>query len=171
MSVSFVLSAVLSAVCQIGTAAGLQVLRPLARAALAFAACCGLAAALLPATPAATATAHVRAVTTGAMLLALWPVLAISHMAPPTCRARWAIAASSVLCALLVWVFYEAQDGLILGLAERVTVVAELMWPLVVVVTARRPMPLDRRAGPECRGAGSQISAAIDTVPRTPSPA
>lgn len=54
------------------------------------------------------------------------------------CRPRCALTATLALCALVLWVYYEARHGVFLGLAERLTAVTELAWPLVVVVFARR---------------------------------
>jgi len=72
--------------------------------------------------------------------LALVPILSMSSASttPLVCRPRWALTATLVLCALVLWVYYEANHGVFLGLAERLTAVAELAWPLVVVVFARQ---------------------------------
>lgn len=136
MTVGFVVSAG----CQIVTAVGLRALRPPPRVALALAGCCGLAVAAFPVTSNATNNAHILATGAGAIVLALWPVLSITTKAsaPAIFRARWAIVASLVLTAMLAWVYYEATHGVILGLAERITAVGEMIWPLLVVMAARR---------------------------------
>lgn len=128
---------VASAVCQILTSAGLRGLKWAARAALAVAGCCGLAVAAFPSGPGTTAPAHLLATAAGLILLALWPVLAISTTGPAVCRVRVAIAATLVMSTLLAWVYYETQAGVDLGLAERFAVVGEMLWPLVVAISAR----------------------------------
>ena len=131
---------ILSAVCQIETAVGLRVLRLSARVALAAAGCCGLAVAAFPVTVSANVHAHLAAAGAGVVALALLPVLGVSNVptSPLVCRPRWAVTATVVLCVLVAWVYYEANHGVVLGLAERLTAVAELGWPVVVVVFARR---------------------------------
>ena len=141
---------VLSALAQIVTAAGLFVLRPLSRVALAVAGCCALAVAALPVSVNTTATAHVLATGAGGIALALLPVFSMSAgaRAPVLCSTKWAVAASAVMFALLVWVCYTALQGGALGLAERVTAVGELAWPLAEVVVARGSPPFVWRTGP-----------------------
>jgi len=130
----------LSAVCQIATAMGLRVVRLSARLALAIAGCCGLAVAAYPVTVSANESTHLVAAGGGLIALALVPILSMSSASttPLVCRPRWALTATLVLCALVLWVYYEANHGVFLGLAERLTAVAELAWPLVVVVFARQ---------------------------------
>lgn len=131
---------VTTAIAMIVTASGLRALRPLPRFALAAAGCCGLAVAAFPAPLIATANAHVVAAGSGAVVLAAWPLLAVSaeSAAPVACRTRWAVSASVVLCVLLAWMCLEMPQGSELGLAERLAVVADLLWPAAVVIAARR---------------------------------
>ena len=131
---------VLSAAFQIATAMGLRVVRLSARIALAVAGCCGLAVAAFPVTVSANESTHLLAAAGGLIALALVPILGMSSAAttPLVCRPRCALTATLVLCALVLWVYYEARHGVFLGLAERLTAVTELAWPLVVVVCARR---------------------------------
>jgi hypothetical membrane protein len=129
---------VLSSLFQIVTAAGLYTLRLRARVALAFAGCCGLALAGLPVSQQSTMLPHLIIAGFGATALAVSPLLAISAegSAPAVCRPRWAIVASVVLVALLMWVFAAMRRGGDLGLAERLAASTELMWPLTVAVAA-----------------------------------
>lgn len=129
-----------SAACQLATAMGLRVVRLSARIALAIAGCCGLIVAAFPVTVSANETTHLLAAACGLIALALVPILSMSSASttPLVCRPRCALAATLVLCALVLWVYYEAKHGVFLGLAERLTAVTELAWPLVVVVFARR---------------------------------
>ncbi|WP_167837890.1 DUF998 domain-containing protein [Mycolicibacterium sp. NCC-Tsukiji] len=130
----------LSAACQLATAMGLRVVRLSARIALATAGCCGLVVAAFPVTVSANVGTHLLAAGGELIALALVPILGMSSVptTPPVCRPRCALTATLVLCALVLWVYYEATHGVFLGLAERLTAVTELAWPLVVVVFARR---------------------------------
>ncbi|BCI80232.1 DUF998 domain-containing protein [Mycobacterium sp. SMC-18] len=141
----------LSAACQIATAMGLRVVRLSARIALATAGCCGLVVAAFPVTVRANESTHLLAAGGGLIALALVPILGMSSgsTTPLVCRPRWALTATLVLCALVLWVYYEANHGVFLGLAERLTAVAGLTWPVVVVVFARRVQVGERSlAGP-----------------------
>jgi len=130
---------IMTAACQIVTAAGLYVLSPVPRIVLAFAGCCGLAVAALPVSLDHFVAPHLLAAGMGTGMLALWPVLAMSAaaFAPAACQRCWAISASIIFAALLAWVCYEANQGMLLGLAERVAVIGETFWPLAVVATSR----------------------------------
>lgn len=133
---------VLTAMFQIATAAGLHVLRPGPRLVLAFAGSCGLAVAALPVSVQGCTVAHLCAAGLGIATLSIWPVIARSGVASglAACRSCWALSASVVFAALVGWVAWETQRGVDLGLAERVTVVGETLWPLVVVASARWPL-------------------------------
>jgi hypothetical protein len=125
--------------CQIVTAIGLRVLPSLARIALALAGCCGLAVAALP-DRLGTAIPHVAVTGLAATLLTIWPLLTVTLVRPIswTRRVRWAVSAFAVLAGLLIWMGFDALRGIHLGLSERTAATAELLWPLVVVVSARR---------------------------------
>lgn len=127
-----------SAGCLIVTAAGLRVLPGLPRIALAIAGCCGLATAALP-DRLGTATAHIAATGLGVILLAIWPVLTVSPdpTMPWPRRRRWAISVSALLFGLVVWLCCDAWSGIDVGLSERAAATAEMLWPLVVVVSVR----------------------------------
>jgi hypothetical protein len=127
-----------SAACQIVTAVGLRVLPPLPRIALAFAGCCGLVVAALP-DRLDTAIPHVAATGLAATLLTIWPLLTVPLGRPInwTRRVRWAVGASAALGVLLIWLAFDAWRGIHLGLSERTAATAEMLWPLVVVVSAR----------------------------------
>lgn len=131
---------VVCAVCQLATAAGLRWLRANARIVLAIAGFCGLVLAALPVTQAMWTMAHVVAAGSGAVMLALWPLLTISTepVGPLVCRRRCATIACALMSVLLIWALYETQQGAMLGLAERIAILTELSWPAVVVFAARR---------------------------------
>jgi hypothetical protein len=128
----------LAAGCQIVTAVGLRVLPRLPRIALAFAGCCGLAVAALP-DRLDTAIPHVAITGLAATLLTIWPLLTVPLARPIswTRRVRWTVAASAVPTGLLIWMAVDAWRGIHLGLSERTAATAEMLWPLVVVVSAR----------------------------------
>ncbi len=127
-----------SAGCLVVTAVGLRVLPALPRMALAFAGCCGLAVSALP-DRLDTAIPHVAVTGLAATLLTIWPLLTVPLGRPInwTRRVRWAVAASAVLAVLLIWLAFDAWRGIHLGLSERTAATAEMLWPLVVVVSAR----------------------------------
>ena len=124
--------------CQIVTAVGLRILPPLPRIALALAGCCGLAVAALP-DRLDTAIPHVAITGLAATLLTIWPLLTVPLVRPITWtrRVRWTVAASAILFVLLIWMSVDAWRGIHLGLSERTAATAEMLWPLVVVVSAR----------------------------------
>jgi hypothetical protein len=91
-------------------------------------------------------TPHLIAAGGSAVLFCLWPLLAISHQptAATTVRPTSAITASITLWALLGWTVFETAGGNLLGVAERINFIAEMVWPLVVVVDLRnRAMRVD----------------------------
>ncbi|HZC53349.1 MAG TPA: DUF998 domain-containing protein [Mycobacterium sp.] len=139
----------ISAGCLIVTAVGLRVLPAPPRIALAFAGCCGLAIAALP-DRLGTATAHIAITGVSVILLAIWPVLATSLDASGgwARRARWGVAVSAVFVGLLIWLCYDAWRGVHLGLSERTATTAEMLWPLVVVVSVRRHLRRPQRQHP-----------------------
>jgi hypothetical protein len=147
-------------VCHLVTAAGLHPASPSGRAVLALggAATLGVAAFPLPggggSSPAHTATA---AAAFGA--LAAWPLLsprctaglpAARAVDVPSGRAAgavgagWglrpgvAVVAGAALLGLVGWFGITLSTGQRVGLAERVAAGAQALWPLVVVLTARR---------------------------------
>jgi hypothetical protein len=127
-----------SGACQIVTSMGLAGISRPARWALAGAGVCGVAVAFLPVTVAPTP--HLIAAGGSAFLFCLWPLLAISRRptAAATLRPASAVTASIVLCVLLGWTVLETRGGNLLGLAERINFIAEMVWPAIVVVNLRR---------------------------------
>jgi hypothetical protein len=126
-----------SGACQIVTSTGLAGISRPARWALAGAGVCGVAVAFLPVTIAPTP--HLIAAGGSAVLFCLWPLLAITRepTAAATLRPAIAIAASIILWVLLGWTVLETGGGNLLGLAERVNFIAEMVWPAVVVANLR----------------------------------
>ncbi len=94
----------------------------------------GLATVVVSAAPlpagGGSSAAHTAAATVGFVALSTWSLLAL-----PQWRAGWLAAA--VLVGLLVWFGLEL-GGPRFGLSERVLAGAQAVWPLLVVVHARR---------------------------------
>ncbi|WP_216899188.1 DUF998 domain-containing protein [Nocardia alni] len=129
-----------TAMCCIVTAWGLRMLPIASRALLTAVGCCGLLVACAPQRNHSQNSVHLCAVVLGAVLLALWPLSTIPayRFSLRVCSAPMAVTVSAVFMLLLVWTGYEAVDGGLLGLAERVTIVAEMFWPVPVVFGLRR---------------------------------
>lgn len=94
----------------------------------------GLATVVVSAAPlpagGGSSTVHTTAATVGFVALSTWSLAAL-----PRWRAGWLAAA--VLVGLLVWFGLEL-GGPRFGLSERVLAGAQAVWPLLVVVHARR---------------------------------
>ena len=142
----------ISATCEIVTAIGLRILRPIARVALAPAGCAGLAVAALP-DRLGTATPHIAAVGVAATLMAIWPMLTVSleHEAARSRHVRWAVSVSVVIVLLVAWLYFDFVRGVRLGLSERMTVCAEQLWPLVVVLSVRHRLRRRMAGDPQAR--------------------
>jgi len=71
----------------------------------------------------------------------LWPSVVCRRSAEPGLLG-WSVSwiVTGTLFVLLGWFFVELlSGGAYLGLAERVLVVAQTLWPLTVVLALRRP--------------------------------
>jgi len=91
--------------------------------------------------------AHTAAATVALTALAVWPFFAAGRgLGAPLLMRRVSAAASVVLLGLVMWFAADLHGGE-RGLAERVAVGAEALWPLAVVITTRRgsrPSPFGR---------------------------
>lgn len=84
--------------------------------------------------------AHTAAATVALTALAIWPLFAARRgLGAPLLTRSASAAASVVLLGLVVWFAADLHGGE-RGLAERVAVGAEALWPLAVVVTTRRAL-------------------------------
>jgi hypothetical protein len=89
---------------------------------------------------------HTIAATIAFTALATWPVIAVRRRAGvPVLTGSAAIPATAVMLGLLTWFTLEIH-GSHRGLAERGAALAEVLWPLVVVVGARYAPRLRRRS-------------------------
>jgi hypothetical membrane protein len=92
-----------------------------------------------------SSAAHTTAAAAAFVSLAVWPAFAWKY--PPTpgqtfpvlLRPQASAVATSTLLVLLAWFFVEQLvSGQRIGLAERVAAGSQALWPLAVVVSARR---------------------------------
>lgn len=89
---------------------------------------------------------HTIAATIAFITLAVWPVMAVRRRAGvPVLTGAVAIPATAVMLGLLTWFTLEIH-GSHRGLAERGAALAEVLWPLVVVIGARYAPRLRRLA-------------------------
>jgi hypothetical membrane protein len=131
-------------VCHVVTAAAL---RPAATAGRLLLAGGGIATVLVAAFPLPAddsgSTPHGIAAGAGFLTLAVWPALAgrRSARAPAVLRPAAGVPAAAVLLGLVAWFGAElAADRGLVGLSERAAAGAQALWPLAVVVLARREM-------------------------------
>ena len=131
----------LLATCQLVTAVGFSIGRPVARLVLTLGGCAGLGVAIFPqGSHGALAITHLVFAALSVSLLALWPatigVRGPSRPLPLTVRGS--VVATVVFLCLLAWLYAAAHGVGGLGIAERVDTAIENSWPLVVVVAIRR---------------------------------
>jgi len=109
-----------------------------------------LLAGLLPQPETGSSIWHMTAATLGWVAFACWPLAASRHPASSPLlgrRAAWIV--TGVLAVLLAWFFVQLRTGgAHLGLSERVLVLAQMLWPGVVVLALRRETTRALRAGP-----------------------
>jgi hypothetical protein len=131
-------------VCDVATGAGLRPARWLGRLALMAGGVATVGVAAFPQPLRGNGVDHTIAATLAFVTLALWPVLAVRRRAGvPVLTRRFAVSATVTTLILLTWFTLEIH-GSHRGLAERAAALAEVVWPLVVVMGTRRA-PLLRR--------------------------
>ena len=86
-----------------------------------------------------SSSVHMAATVTGAVAFVLWPLpLAADRGLDPGLR-RGSLVASAVMAVALGWVCAQAwTDGTWLGVAERVLLLSETVWPAWIAVAVRR---------------------------------
>ena len=133
-------------VCYAVTAFGL---RPAGRAGRALLVGGGLGTLLVAAFPqpvSGNGIGHTIAATLAFTALGAWPVFAARrHTRVPLLTRRASVAATATMFGLLLWFVLEV-NGTHRGLAERSAALAEALWPLLVVVSARLAGRSDRNA-------------------------
>lgn len=95
-----------------------------------------------------SSSAHTAAATAAFVSLAVWPAFAWKdprapgRNAPVLLRRQASAAAAGTLLLFLAWFFVEQLlSGQRIGLSERAAAGAQALWPLAVVVSARRSQP------------------------------
>jgi hypothetical protein len=138
-------------------------LRPAARLGRATLAAAGLATAAVAASPlpggGGGSARHTAAAAISFVTLASWPALSVRRKPPPRAagpappvprpppgpvvlRPRVCAAASAVLFGLVVWFAVTLNtSGAPVGVAERLTAAAQVLWPLAVAAACRRRPP------------------------------
>lgn len=128
-------------VCHVVTAAGLRPAALPGRVVLAIGGLATIAVAAFPQPVTGSSAAHFRAAAVGFTTLAGWTALAWrrERPAPVALHLPVDLAAAAGLFAALGWFVYElSSDGGAIGLSERVVAGSQALWPLVVVLSARR---------------------------------
>jgi hypothetical membrane protein len=125
-------------VCYALTALGLSPARSAGRAVLAVGGIGTVLVAAFPQPAHGNSVAHTVAATLAFVALGAWPVVASRHRSEVALLTRGpSIAATLVLFGLVLWFVLEVH-GSHRGLAERSAALAEALWPLAVMVSARR---------------------------------
>lgn len=128
------------------TASALRCAAPAGRLVLALG---GLATLLVAAFPlpagGGSSSAHFAAAALAFVSLAVWPAFAWVRLpgsgrtVAVLLRPKASMAAAGVLLLVLAWFFVEQlSGGPLVGLSERVAAGAQAVWPLAVVLSARR---------------------------------
>jgi hypothetical membrane protein len=124
--------------CHVVTALGLRPARTAGRIVLASGGVATVLVAAFPQPVRGNAVAHTVAATVAFVALGAWPLAAARRHTRVRLLTRPASAvASGVLLGLVVWFAAELHGGE-RGLAERAAASAQALWPLAVVVSARR---------------------------------
>jgi hypothetical membrane protein len=124
--------------CYVVTAAGLRPGRRAGRAVLFGGGCATLLVAAFPQPAHGNSVAHTIAAAVAFTSLGVWPVLAASdRQSVPLLTRAASVTATSVLVGLVLWFVGEIHGGQ-RGLAERAAAGAQALWPLAVVLSARR---------------------------------
>ena len=137
------------------------------RIALALGGSGTLCSGLLPQPETGSSVFHMTAATVGWVAFACWPLAASRHpSASPLLGRRAAWLVTGVLTVLLAWFVVQLRTGgAHLGLSERVLILAQTLWPAVVVLALRREAV--RTAG-RAVGAGAGSARAPGGVPAPP---
>jgi len=125
-------------ICHAVTALGLRPAAVAGRAVLALGGVATVLVAAFPLPQVGTSANHSLAAGVAFVSLAVWPALAWRRGTPAALRPVAATGAAVVLLGLVGWFGVALHDGTRVGLAERVAAGAQALWPLVVVLTARR---------------------------------
>jgi predicted anti-sigma-YlaC factor YlaD len=104
-----------------------------------------MAVAAFPQPARGNSVAHTIAAAVAFTALATWPAVAAGRRSEgPLLTRPAAFSATAVMAGLLLWFVFEVH-GSHRGLAERTAAVAEALWPLAVIGSARTMRVLRRR--------------------------
>jgi len=127
--------------CHLVTALGLRTAAGPGRLLLATGGAASVLVAVFPVPAEGSSAVHQAVAGVSFVSLGLWPALAWrrGRSVPRILRPPASIAAAAGLCGLLGWFAVELYgDGQRIGLTERLVAGAQALWPLAVVLSARR---------------------------------
>lgn len=126
--------------CHFVTALGLTAVRASARVLLAVAGVAAIGIAASPEPAHGSTPQHLAWTSLGAVAIAVWPAFAAQPAGPRprVLSVRASATVTTIFIALLGWVLIETRGGNTLGLAERLTTMVQISWPLVVALATRR---------------------------------
>lgn len=145
--------------CHLATAWGLRPAGLAGRLALGAGGVSAMLLALFPAPARGGSFSHGSVVAVGFTLLALWPVLAADRRgkAPWGLRPTPSLTVTTLLIAGAAWFLFELQTDGDAGVAERILVAAQSLWPAVVVVSCLLHRPRgDQPTGRETSTTGPE---------------
>jgi len=125
-------------VCDIVTALALRPAARPGRILLAVGGICGIVVAASPQPIIGGASvSHIGAATVGCLAMAIWPVAARRSRSPAFgLRPEVTVWVTAILLTVAAWFLVELlTTGAQIGLAERILLGAETIWPLIVVLT------------------------------------
>lgn len=116
-------------------AAGLRGVPRLARAVLAAGGGCVVVAALAAQPAHGSSTVHMTATVAGALAFVVWPLPLAADPTRSVGMRRGSLAATAAMTVALGWLCAQAwTDGTWLGVAERVLILSQTVWPVRVAV-------------------------------------
>jgi hypothetical membrane protein len=124
--------------CHVVTACGLRPARRGGRVVLASGGVATVMVAVFAQPERGNSVAHTIAATVAFLALATWPVFAASSPSPAPLLSPRASAGATVVLVALVVAFAAELHGGHRGVAERAAAGAQALWPLAVVLNARR---------------------------------
>jgi hypothetical membrane protein len=144
--------------CYLITAAGLAPAKTAGRYVLAVGGVGTVLVAAFPQPIEGNSVAHTVAATVAFVALAAWPACAARRHPGPVLLTPTASALATLgLFGLVGWFALELHGGQ-RGLAERFAAGAEALWPLAVVLTARRFLRPKAEGSASCAGVGLEGS-------------
>jgi hypothetical membrane protein len=125
--------------CYLIAGLGLYRLRARPRVVLMISGLAAIGVAACPEPVSGSTPQHLAWTALGEVAIALWPAFVALPLAlrPANLSVPVCIAMAGASLGLLVWLAVETQGNEALGLAERVTISVQMMWPFVVAVVLR----------------------------------